>query len=175
MVGISQAVAAHRLGGLVRPSCAPTLVTAALPRRHLEVALQRTRDARSSPSRFWQGTGYGVVRLKVTGAAAKVTHLFPSAKRRSSLNLTALHKPHTAPSLSAVCLYPPHLRGCHLSESSICLSSCRLRSAAWRSVLTGDSSTLKHAQLDGVFVSITPGDPSLWVGVIFVRKGSQMS
>ncbi|KAF1363186.1 UBC-like protein [Lizonia empirigonia] len=33
-------------------------------------------------------------------------------------------------------------------------------------------STLRHAQLDGVFVSITPGDPSLWVGVVFVRKGS---
>ncbi|KAI8935535.1 hypothetical protein NX059_008105 [Plenodomus lindquistii] len=33
------------------------------------------------------------------------------------------------------------------------------------------SSSLRYAQLDGVFVSITPGDPSLWVGVIFVRKG----
>ncbi|KAF2853261.1 hypothetical protein T440DRAFT_322068 [Plenodomus tracheiphilus IPT5] len=32
-------------------------------------------------------------------------------------------------------------------------------------------SSLRYAQLDGVFVSITPGDPSLWVGVIFVRKG----
>ncbi|KAF2874627.1 hypothetical protein BDV95DRAFT_337573 [Massariosphaeria phaeospora] len=32
-------------------------------------------------------------------------------------------------------------------------------------------SSLRHAQLDGVFVSITPGDPSLWVGVMFVRKG----
>ncbi|KAH7384443.1 ubiquitin-conjugating enzyme/RWD-like protein [Pyrenochaeta sp. MPI-SDFR-AT-0127] len=32
-------------------------------------------------------------------------------------------------------------------------------------------SSLRHAHLDGVFVSITPGDPSLWVGVIFVRKG----
>ncbi|KAL6709007.1 hypothetical protein ACN47E_002134 [Coniothyrium glycines] len=32
-------------------------------------------------------------------------------------------------------------------------------------------SSLRYAQLDGVFVSITPGDPSLWVGVLFVRKG----
>lgn len=32
-------------------------------------------------------------------------------------------------------------------------------------------SSLRFARLDGVFVSITPGDPSLWVGVIFVRKG----
>ncbi|KAF1941307.1 UBC-like protein [Clathrospora elynae] len=32
-------------------------------------------------------------------------------------------------------------------------------------------SSLRYAQLDGVFLSITPGDPSLWVGVIFVRKG----
>lgn len=34
------------------------------------------------------------------------------------------------------------------------------------------SSSLRSAPLDGVFVSITPGDPSLWVGVIFVRKGT---
>ncbi|KAI2476812.1 Ubiquitin-protein ligase [Pyrenophora tritici-repentis] len=32
-------------------------------------------------------------------------------------------------------------------------------------------SRLRYAQLDGVFLSITPGDPSLWLGVIFVRKG----
>lgn len=32
-------------------------------------------------------------------------------------------------------------------------------------------SSLRYAQLDGVFVSITPGDPSLWAGVLFVRKG----
>ncbi|KAF2020823.1 hypothetical protein BU24DRAFT_416497 [Aaosphaeria arxii CBS 175.79] len=32
-------------------------------------------------------------------------------------------------------------------------------------------SSLRYAPLDGVFVSITPGEPSLWVGVIFVRKG----
>jgi hypothetical protein len=30
---------------------------------------------------------------------------------------------------------------------------------------------LRYAELNGVFVSITPGDPALWVGVIFVRKG----
>jgi hypothetical protein len=32
-------------------------------------------------------------------------------------------------------------------------------------------SRLRFAELSGVFVSITPGDPALWVGVIFVRKG----
>ncbi|ORY12821.1 ubiquitin-conjugating enzyme/RWD-like protein [Clohesyomyces aquaticus] len=32
-------------------------------------------------------------------------------------------------------------------------------------------SSLRAAQLDGVFVTITPGDPTLWVGVMFVRKG----
>ncbi|KAF1831535.1 hypothetical protein BDW02DRAFT_505003 [Decorospora gaudefroyi] len=32
-------------------------------------------------------------------------------------------------------------------------------------------SRLRYAQLDGIFLSITPGDPSLWVGIIFVRKG----
>ncbi|KAF2277105.1 UBC-like protein [Westerdykella ornata] len=32
-------------------------------------------------------------------------------------------------------------------------------------------SSLRSAPLDGVFMSITPGDPSLWVGVLFVRKG----
>ncbi|KAF2036587.1 hypothetical protein EK21DRAFT_51481 [Setomelanomma holmii] len=32
-------------------------------------------------------------------------------------------------------------------------------------------SSLRCARLEGVFVSITPADPSLWVGVIFVRRG----
>ncbi|KAF1956960.1 hypothetical protein CC80DRAFT_547674 [Byssothecium circinans] len=32
-------------------------------------------------------------------------------------------------------------------------------------------SSLRYAPLQGVFVTITPGDPSLWVGVLFVRKG----
>ncbi|KAF2465579.1 uncharacterized protein BDR25DRAFT_346100 [Lindgomyces ingoldianus] len=32
-------------------------------------------------------------------------------------------------------------------------------------------SSLHAAQLEGVFVTITPGDPTLWVGVMFVRKG----
>ncbi|KAF2130629.1 hypothetical protein P153DRAFT_289138 [Dothidotthia symphoricarpi CBS 119687] len=40
-----------------------------------------------------------------------------------------------------------------------------------RQHLLVEFSSLRYAQLDGVFVSITPGDPSLWVGVIFVRKG----
>ncbi|KAH8730818.1 ubiquitin-conjugating enzyme/RWD-like protein [Phaeosphaeriaceae sp. PMI808] len=31
--------------------------------------------------------------------------------------------------------------------------------------------SLRSAKLEGVFVSATPGDPSLWVGVIFVRRG----
>ncbi|KAF1930097.1 uncharacterized protein M421DRAFT_419129 [Didymella exigua CBS 183.55] len=52
-----------------------------------------------------------------------------------------------------------------LSTSSPRLSSFR------KQHLLIEFSTLQHAQLDGVFVSITPGDPSLWVGVIFVRKG----
>jgi hypothetical protein len=32
--------------------------------------------------------------------------------------------------------------------------------------------SLRSARLEGVFVSITPSDPSLWVGVIFVRRGN---
>jgi hypothetical protein len=32
--------------------------------------------------------------------------------------------------------------------------------------------SLRSARLEGVFVSITPGDPSLWVGIIFVRRGN---
>lgn len=31
--------------------------------------------------------------------------------------------------------------------------------------------SLRHACPDAVYVSITPGDPSLWTGVLFVRKG----
>ncbi|KAF2628713.1 UBC-like protein [Macroventuria anomochaeta] len=52
-----------------------------------------------------------------------------------------------------------------LPASSLRLSSFR------KQHLLIEFSTLRHAQLDGVFVSITPGDPSLWVGLIFVRKG----
>ncbi|OCK73815.1 UBC-like protein [Lepidopterella palustris CBS 459.81] len=40
-----------------------------------------------------------------------------------------------------------------------------------RQNLLVEFSSLRFARLDGVFVSITPGDPTLWVGVIFVRKG----
>jgi hypothetical protein len=36
-----------------------------------------------------------------------------------------------------------------------------------------NSAGLKQACPHGVFVSLTPGDPSLWSGVIFVRKGSR--
>ncbi|KAG9236817.1 hypothetical protein BJ875DRAFT_439077 [Amylocarpus encephaloides] len=40
------------------------------------------------------------------------------------------------------------------------------------SILTfNDSSGLKYACPHGVFVSLTPGDPTLWSGVIFIRKG----
>ncbi|KAF9741359.1 hypothetical protein PMIN03_006371 [Paraphaeosphaeria minitans] len=52
-----------------------------------------------------------------------------------------------------------------LPASSPALSSFR------RQQLLVEFSSLRHAQLDGVFVSITPDDPALWVGVIFVRKG----
>ncbi|KAF2110683.1 hypothetical protein BDV96DRAFT_500756 [Lophiotrema nucula] len=52
-----------------------------------------------------------------------------------------------------------------LPDSSPTLSSFRKQN------LLVEFSSLKYAQLDGVFVSITPGDPTLWVGVIFVRKG----
>lgn len=39
--------------------------------------------------------------------------------------------------------------------------------------LNVEFASLRSAKLDGVFVSITPSDPSLWVGVIFVRRGKQ--
>ncbi|KAK3210173.1 hypothetical protein GRF29_44g1897170 [Pseudopithomyces chartarum] len=40
-----------------------------------------------------------------------------------------------------------------------------------RQQLLVDFSSLRHARLDGVFVTITPGEPSLWSAVLFVRKG----
>ena len=49
--------------------------------------------------------------------------------------------------------------------------SCRSRHTPRQPALTVHSSRLRYAQLEGVFLSITPGDPSLWVGVIFVRRG----
>ena len=33
------------------------------------------------------------------------------------------------------------------------------------------SAGLKQACPEGIFVSLTPGDPSLWSGVLFVRDG----
>lgn len=52
-------------------------------------------------------------------------------------------------------------------------SQCARRSVQrWLCELIFDSSSLRAAQLDGIFVSITPGDPALWVGVMFVRKGN---
>jgi hypothetical protein len=38
--------------------------------------------------------------------------------------------------------------------------------------LNVEFSSLRSAKLEGVFVSVTPGDPTLWVGVIFVRTGN---
>lgn len=35
------------------------------------------------------------------------------------------------------------------------------------------SSGLKQACPSGVFVSLTPGDPSLWSAVLFMREGMQ--
>ncbi|KAL5118926.1 hypothetical protein ACEQ8H_003249 [Pleosporales sp. CAS-2024a] len=40
-----------------------------------------------------------------------------------------------------------------------------------RQHLNVDFASLRAANLHGVFVSTTPGDPSLWVGVLFVRRG----
>jgi hypothetical protein len=46
----------------------------------------------------------------------------------------------------------------------------------WNSRLHGvltciSSAGLKQACPHGIYVSLTPGDPTLWSGVIFVRKG----
>ncbi|KAI9847605.1 MAG: hypothetical protein M1837_002179 [Sclerophora amabilis] len=40
-----------------------------------------------------------------------------------------------------------------------------------RQNLLVEFSSLKYASLQGVYLSLTPGDPSLWTGVIFVRRG----
>jgi hypothetical protein len=39
-------------------------------------------------------------------------------------------------------------------------------------LISSHSSSLKYACPHGVFMSLTPGDPTLWSGVIFVRKGA---
>lgn len=44
-------------------------------------------------------------------------------------------------------------------------------SAVRKQHLLVEFSSLKYACPDGVFVSLTPGDPTLWSGVIFVRSG----
>jgi hypothetical protein len=75
------------------------------------------------------------------------------------------------PPLSTRCRCPSLRPICHLFGSSSFSLSCESRHTTWQPALTVYSSRLRYAQLDGVFLSITPGDPSLWVGVIFVRKG----
>ena len=41
----------------------------------------------------------------------------------------------------------------------------------WGLTLTSCSASLRHAAPPGVYVSLAPGDPTLWNGVIFVRSG----
>ncbi|KAF2091574.1 UBC-like protein [Saccharata proteae CBS 121410] len=40
-----------------------------------------------------------------------------------------------------------------------------------RQHLLTEFASLQYASFDGIYMSITPGDSSLWTGVIFVRKG----
>ncbi|KAJ8107770.1 hypothetical protein OPT61_g8634 [Boeremia exigua] len=87
------------------------------------------------------------------GAAAKSpTHSLAPGASTLLQPLTALDGP--ASRTTAICTMP-------FPASSPRLSSFR------KQHLLIEFSTLRHAQLDGVFVSITPGDPSLWVGVIY--------
>ncbi|CAI4210674.1 unnamed protein product [Parascedosporium putredinis] len=53
------------------------------------------------------------------------------------------------------------------------MSSARMGSlpSLRRQHLLAEFTGLKQACPEGVFVSLTPGDPSLWSGVMFVRKG----
>jgi hypothetical protein len=37
-----------------------------------------------------------------------------------------------------------------------------------------DSASLKYVCPSGVYVSLTPGDPAIWVGVMFIRKGKYL-
>lgn len=43
-----------------------------------------------------------------------------------------------------------------------------------RQHLNIEFASLRVAKLEGVFLSITPGDPTLWVGVMFVRRGKSV-
>lgn len=83
---------------------------------------------------------------------------------------------------------------CPPLDGSICLPSCRChtqprtqhdshqksgpahgssnRVKRWLMTWVLHSAGLKQACPNGVFVSLTPGDPNLWSGVIFVRKGN---
>lgn len=66
--------------------------------------------------------------------------------------------------------YPPS----PLCGSNICWSNCKHISSAksnHNQLTASYSSSLRYACPHGVFMSLTPGDPTLWSGVIFVRKG----
>lgn len=59
-----------------------------------------------------------------------------------------------------------------LPRSSISNSSRMPRFASLgRQDLLLEFATLKHAAPDGVYATVTPGDPSLWAGVLFIRSG----
>ncbi|PKX93771.1 putative ubiquitin-conjugating enzyme [Aspergillus novofumigatus IBT 16806] len=57
------------------------------------------------------------------------------------------------------------------------MSSSRLPNipALRRQQLLLEFASLKHAAPPGIYISITPGDPTLWSGVIFVRSGPYAS
>lgn len=38
-----------------------------------------------------------------------------------------------------------------------------------------ESTTLKEACPEGIYLSLTPGDPTKWSGVLFVREGRPLS
>lgn len=112
--------------------------------------------------------GDGAKRLAASTSAKRAcTSAMPRRMPNCSLSN------HPSPAASSRCRCQAQHRRCRPFGNSISSSSCTSCQppAGQRFPDFAHSSRLRHAQLHGVFLSITPGDPSLWVGVIFVRKG----
>ncbi|KAK3990089.1 protein crossbronx [Cladorrhinum sp. PSN332] len=62
-----------------------------------------------------------------------------------------------------------------MSSSSSTVAKMPALPALKRQRLLAEFAALKQASPPGVFVSLTPGDPSLWSGIIFVRHGPYAS
>jgi hypothetical protein len=91
------------------------------------------------------------------------------------------HLPHIYPnsSLSTLlhqgCLMQPYRAFPRFKGSNYCLTCTPSILCPWLLSLPSPSTIYKDKFPDGIYLSLTPGDPSLWSGVLFVHSGMSTS